>query len=146
MPLMAAYEQNDARDAARLLATMTLEGLRSGQHGPTVGNAINNMYRLLQGYRSHGFYGFVEAPHTDEEASQTSSLLTSVDRNVVDLKHALDETFDSVFKDQDPGLAIDSMKVVLRIAAYPQEGETPDPEEVSRAESFFRTFLDKLQA
>jgi len=56
MPMMAAYEQNDARDAARLLASMTLEGLRHDRNDALVGNAINNMYRLLVGYRAHGFY------------------------------------------------------------------------------------------
>jgi hypothetical protein len=145
MPLMAAYEQNDARDAARLLATMTLEGLRDDRHDALVGNAINNMYRLLQGYRAHGFYGYVEEQRSEEDTSMTS-LLTSSDRNVGDLKHALDATFGSVFEGQDPGQAIEDMKVVLRMTAYPREGETPDTAEVARAETFFSTLVDKLEA
>lgn len=145
MPLMAAYEQNDARDAARLLATMTLEGLRHDRNDVLVGNAINNMYRLLQNYRAHGFYGYVEGPHVEEEGSMTS-LLSSNERNVGDLKHALDETFGSVFNGQDPGKAIDGLKVVLRMIAYPKEGETPDTGEVARADEFFSLLLDKLQA
>jgi hypothetical protein len=145
MPLMAAYEQNDARDAARLLATMTLEGLRHDRRDPLVGNAINNMYRLLQGYRAHGFYGYVEERRPDDETSMTS-LLTSAERNVGELKHALDETFGSVFEGQDPGKAIDDMKVILRMTAYPREGETLDTAEVARVEAFFSTLVDKLQA
>ncbi|HEX8124239.1 MAG TPA: hypothetical protein VF548_01515 [Allosphingosinicella sp.] len=145
MPLMAAYEQNDARDAARLLATMTLEGLRHDRRDPLVGNAINNMYRLLQGYRAHGFYGYVEDRRAEDETSMTS-LLSSSERNVGELKHALDETFETVFGDQDPGSAIDGMKVVLRMTAYPREGEMPNSVEIARAEEFFSTLLDKLRA
>jgi len=145
MPMMAAYEQNDARDAARLLATRTLEGLRGPVPARSLANAINNMYRLLQGYRSHGFYGYVEQARSEDEGSMTS-LLTSSDRNVGDLKHALDETFESVFHDEDPGAAIDRMKDVLRLAAYPVAGESPDPAEVARADRFFSALLDNLKA
>lgn len=145
MPLMAAYDQNDARDAARLLATMTLEGLGSGYRGLAVGNAMNNMFRLLQGYRSHGFFGFFETAPADDEVMQTSSLLTSVDRNVADLKHALDESFVAVFNGQDPGEAIDDMKVVLRFAAYPSNEDVPDEGDKERTKAFLRTLLEKLQ-
>ena len=145
MPLMAAYEQNDARDAARVLATMTLEGLRHDRQGESVGNAINNMYRLLQGYRSHGFYGYVDHARAEDEASMTS-MTTSSDRNVGELKHALDATFESVFKGEDRGSVIDGMKLVLRMAAYPKDGDQPDPTQQERAETFFSTFLDNLEA
>ena len=145
MPMMAAYEQNDARDAARLLATRTLEGLHRRETGDSVGNAINNMYRLLQGYRSHGFYGYVEHERSDDEGAMTS-LLTSSDRNVGDLRHALDATFESVFKDEDPGTAIDRMKGVLRMAAYPTASDRPDPAELARAERFFAALLVNLKA
>lgn len=144
MPMMAAYEQNDARDAARLLASMTLEGLRHARNDSLVGNAINNMYRLLVGYRAHGFYGYSEEAHPDDDDAQTS-LLTSSDRNVADLKHALDAAFGSAFAGKDPGEAIDEMKVVLRMTAFPREGDHADPSEIARTESFFTTLLDKLQ-
>lgn len=145
MPLMAAYEQNDARDTARLLAAMTLEGLRRDRQDALVGNAINNMYRLLQGYRAHAFYGYVDEQRSEDEASMTS-LLTSTDRNVGDLKHALDTAFGSVFEGRDPSQAIEEMKLVLRMTAYPREGETPDQTEVARAETFFATLLCELEA
>lgn len=145
MPLMAAYEQNDARDAARQLAVRTLAGLRGAQHGPGLGNAINNMYRLLQGYRSHGFYGFVDHVHPEEEVSMTS-LLTSSDRNVGDLREALDQTFHSVCGEQDPANVIDEMKLVLRMVAYPAEGDDVDPGERERLAKFFETLLQNLEA
>ena len=75
-----------------------------------------------------------------------TSLLTSSDRNVGDLKHALDETFASVFQGQDPGAAIDGMKSVLRMTAYPEVGESLDPAEVTRVVRFFEVFLEKLKA
>ena len=142
--MMAAYEQNDARDSARLLACRTLEGLQHRDRAPLLGNAMNNMYRLLQGYRSHEFYGYAE-PRLENEGS-LSSMLTSSDRNVGDLSHALDRTFKSVFGDKDPVTALSCMKVVLRSVAYPEDGATPDPDELERAERFFTVFLSNLDA
>ena len=145
MPLMAAYEQNDARDSARLLATMTLDGLRHTCEASLVGNAINNMYRLLRDYRAHGFYGYVEEHRTDDETSMTS-LLTSSERNVGTLKVALDQTFSTVFHGENPADVIDGMKQTLRMTAYPKDGESPDPAEQARLEQFFSTLVEKLQA
>lgn len=145
MPLMASYEQNDARDAARMLATMTLDGLRHTRDASLVGNAINNMYRLLRDYRAHGFYGYVEEHRVDDETSMTS-LLTSSERNVGDLKVALDEAFGSVFQGEDPAMVIDGMKQTLRMTAFPKEGDEPNLEEQARLEQFFSTLVDKLQA
>lgn len=144
MPMMAAYEQNDARDAARLLASMTLEGLRHDRNDALVGNAINNMYRLLVGYGSHRFYGYCEDSHSEEDGALTS-LLTSSDRNVADLKLALDAAFGSAFAGSDPSKAIEEMKVVLRMTAFPREDDHPDAAEVARTETFFTTLLDRLQ-
>jgi hypothetical protein len=143
--MMAAYEQNDARDSARLLAHRTLEGLQNLDRAPSAGDAINNMYRLLQSYRSHGFYGYMEQSRPESEGS-LSSLLASSDRNVGDLRNALDATFKSVFGDEDYGTAIDGMKAILRTVAYPGVGETPDPRELQRAEHFFSVLLDNLGA
>lgn len=144
MPLMAAYEQNDARDAARLLASMTLAGLRN-ERSTSIGNAINNMYRLLVGYRSHGFYGYADHVGPDDESAMTS-LHTSSDRNVGDLREALDASFTSVFGMEDPAHAIEGMKVVLRMKAFPKANEEPDADELERASRFFQTLLQKLEA
>lgn len=145
MPLMAAYEQNDARDAARLLASMTLAGLRDNDHGASINNAINNMYRLLVGYRAHGFYGYADHAGQEDESSMTS-LRTSSDRNVGDLREALDAAFDTVFVGVDPDQAIEGMKVVLRMKAFPKPNDDPDEQAVERASYFFETLLQKLEA
>lgn len=144
MPLMAAYDQNDAREAARLLARCTLDGLRHPDGDTIEGNAINNMYRLLLGYGSHGFYGYVEHARPEDEGSLTS-LLTSSDRNVGDLRQALDETFDTVFAGKDAASAISDMKPVLRMAAYQEGDEKPNPEAVRQTEKFFEVFLERLK-
>lgn len=145
MPLMATYEQSDARDAARVLATMTLDGLRTKVHERRVGNAMNNMYRLLLDYRSHGFYGYAGEPRHEDDSSLTS-LMTSADRNVGDLKIALDEAFQTAFGNTDTSKVIDDIKGVLRMSAYPQEGDLMDPSRIKKAENFLEVFLEKLQA
>lgn len=145
MPLMAAYEQNDARDAARSLASITLEGLRDNRHDDFVGNAIDNMYRLLQGYRTHGFYGYVDEQPAEDEGS-LDSLLTSADRNVGQLKLALDTTFEAIFTGQDCGRAIDEMKNVMLVAAYPEDGGEIDEQKAEQAKRFFAALVENLKA
>lgn len=142
MPMMAAYEQNDARDAARMLAHRTLAGIRAEDNA--AGNAIENMYRLLQGYRSHGFYGYGEKAPSDDEASL--SLMMSTDRNVGELKLALDHAFVVVFDDADRGAAIDRMKQVFLSSAYPEEGARAEPADREQTEQFLKALLDSLEA
>lgn len=143
--MMAAYEHNDARDSTRLLACRTLEGLRHRDRAPSLENAINNMYRLLQGFRSHGFYGYVEHAPSEEERS-LSAMLSPSDRNVGDVKHALANAFQSAFGEEDPRCAIDGMRTVLRIVAYPEDGGTLDPAEVERTTRFFEALVQNLEA
>lgn len=145
MPMMAAYEQNDARDAARQLASRTLQGLSGTPSTPLMGNAINNMFRLLQSYSAHRFYGFVDPIGSDTEDAM-SSLLTSTDRNVVDLREALDATFDSYCgEDKDLEEFVDEMRGVLRIIAFPEKNEFIDDDERKRVKAFFETLLSNLK-
>jgi hypothetical protein len=143
VPLMAAYEQNDARDSARLLAVRTLEGLEGRHQSELVSNAINNLYRLLIGYRSHGFYGCAEPVRSDDDVSMTA-MLTSTDRNVSDLRSALDKAFESAFVNQDVGRAINHMKVVLRTAAYPADSDLLDQEALVKTKQFLQELLKNL--
>lgn len=139
MPMMAAYEQNDARDSARLLASMTLEGLDHPDRGPELKNAINNMYRLLNGYRSHGFYGCVDHDASDE---QFNALQASSDRNVGDLREAFEHTFSDVFNGAEPGEAIDAMKgVFLGVVDGQLVAASTD---IARTRQFLKTFLQQL--
>ncbi len=139
MPMMAAYEQNDARDSARLLASMTLEGLNDPTRGGELSNAINNMYRLLNGYRSHSFYGYVD--HETRE-DQFSSLLANSDRHIGELKAAFDDSFSSIFDGKEPAEAIDAMKSVLQgvVRDLPIEREPLD-----KTREFFVHFLSRLR-
>ena len=145
MPMMAAYEFNDARDSARLLASRTLDGLRDRELAPAFENAINNMYRLLQGFRSHRFYGFSERVPLENDGPHSASVRPS-DHNVGDLKHALEEAFHTAFGDEDRRSALDEIKVVLRMVAYPQAGAEPDQAELAKTERFFEVLLDNLDA
>ncbi len=139
MPMMAAYQQNDARDSARLLASMTLEGLNNPKRGQELGHAINNMYRLLNGYRSHSFYGYVD--HEVRE-DQFSSLLANSDRHIGELRAAFDHSFTLVFDGKEPSEAIDAMKSVLQGVVRDQE---VDPVPLGKTKDFFVQFLSCLR-
>lgn len=128
-----------------MLASRTLEGLRDYERGPEHENAINNMYRLLQGFRSHRFYGYVE-PVLPEGEATLSSMHGSSDRNVGDLKSALEVAFSKAFAGKEAGAAIDDIKMVLRAVAYPEPGSNLHPGEVRRTTEFFEVLLHNLEA
>ena len=135
-------QQTDAMETARLLAAKTLEGLRDPIRAD--GNAINNMYRLLVNYRSHGFFGCVNQAQMTEE-SPVTSLMALSDQNLDDVRQSLDETFGNIFRGEDVGAVTGRLKGVLRAVAYPATGERADPEELVFAERFFSVFANKLE-
>lgn len=144
MPMMAVHEQNDARNSARLLARMALSGIEDRASAPSMATAMNNMYRLLEGYRSHGFFALDDEAGQKDDYSLTS-LLPPAERHVGEVKAAFDQTFQVLFQDVPPDAALDSIESVLRFVTYPDKGPEPDVMEVDRAREFFGVFLGNLQ-
>ena len=72
--------------------------------------------------------------------------MTSTDRNVGELKAALDHAFVVAFDHSDPGLAIDRMKQVFLSSAYPDTGAQAEPADREQTVRFLTALLDSLEA
>jgi hypothetical protein len=145
MPIMAANDQNDVRGSARVLATTALACIERAHATPRHVPVLNNLYRLLEAYRSHGFLGFEYEPRP-ARGPEALTLLPSVERHVGDLKAALDVAIGQVYQDEDKDRAVESIENVLRSIAYPDRKDVAADKDRRRASEFLGKFIDNLYA
>lgn len=143
MPIMAANDQNDVRGSARVLASTAKKSIEEDLASSRYVSALNNFYRLLEAYRSHRFIGFEYEPRS-ARGPEALTLLPPMDRNVVDLREALDLAFKEIYGDQDWNAAVDSVENVLRSAAFPEKEASAPKYDRERASAFLKTFIDNL--
>jgi hypothetical protein len=145
MPIMAASESSDARRAARLLARATENFLiqPSASHDQEV--ALNNMYRLLERFRTNLFFG-KEPPSSPREAGRLT-LMPPTERYVKEVSLALQRAVQSVFEDKERDSAVQFVEDYLRLAL--RAGGKRDPgqdDEKTRVLTFLQVFADELSA
>lgn len=145
MPIMAAYEHSDARGSTRQLvgavrSYVTGSYTRLDYQQVT----LNNLFRLLEAYRSHGFQSY-EYQSESERGPESLTLLPATDSNLAELRTAISEAISSAFRDASENDAVDRIENVLRAVAYPDE-EQSDPEDRARATAFLDTLAGKLDA
>jgi hypothetical protein len=148
MPIMAAHQRSDARGAARLLAGMALECINNPKVASDQEVALNNVYRLLESYRSDAFFGL--EPLTQQRPQPSSEKLTLVlpmERHVKEVKEALERARAAAFSGQSKDRAIASIEKVLRAVAYPKLKIRPKPSVNDRKQAalFFKKFIEQLQ-
>lgn len=140
MPMMAVYEQNDALTSARLLTSMTLDELEGRE---TVEESVMvDMFHLLDGYRSHGFYGLREDEDGPGDDFAGSSMLRSGERRLGDVRVAVQRTVTALGGDGDA--VLDDVETALRAAAYPDE-EGADERARHRAVEFLVALIGNLR-
>jgi hypothetical protein len=144
MPIMAAHSRSDARGTARLLATMALASIDNPKRGEPQEVALNNMYRLLQSFRKDVFFGQETDDARPLGASGKLTLRPPVERNVREVRKALEEATSVAFEGQAKNEAIEAVEKVLRSIAYPKKGAQPSPAERERVISFFRELVSRL--
>jgi hypothetical protein len=145
MPVTSVHEQNDARGVVRLLATAAKGFIGDEAMALNKEVALNNVYRLLEAYRAHAFFG-LESPIDPlaPDTAETLTLLPPVERHVADVREALDHAFKATFDDQPAGDALVLIENVLRATAYPQEHEQPSMEDRGKAKRFFEELIENL--
>jgi hypothetical protein len=148
MPIMAAHERSDARGAARLLASMALECIDNPKVASDQEVILNNVYRLLESYRSDEFFG-LEPPtrKSTQSAAEKLTLIPPMERHVREVREALEQARAAAFAGQSKDRAIASIEKVLRAVAYP---ERTDKSKVAvkdrkRASLFFQKLIEQLQ-
>jgi hypothetical protein len=146
MPIMAAHERSDARGAARLLALMALDCIDNPEAAVEQEVALNNVYRLLESYRSDVFFGLDTPRQPFRRISDKLALTPPRERHVGDVRDAIEQARLAVFAEQSKDDAIASIENVLRSLAYPtrKDLKRPSPADRKNAAKFFKTFLKQL--
>lgn len=146
MPIMAAHGQNDARVAARLLASTAVDCLRDPGRAAQWEVELNNVYRFLENFRANPFFG-QEAPskRTSAGAPETLSFVPPMERHVKEVRLALDRALNSIFVGQPREQAITELEKVLKGLAYPERFGEPSHNQLQKAANFFERVLQHLK-
>lgn len=145
MPIMAAHGQNDARVAARLLASTAVDCLRDPTRAGDWQVALNNVYRLLESFRRNPFFGHEAPTRRGPHAAETLAFSQPMERHVREVRVALDQAIAVAFGGQPKEQAIEEIERVLRGIAYPQQYDEPQKDEIGRVTLFFEEVLQRLK-
>jgi hypothetical protein len=102
------------------------------------------MYRLLQSFRNDVFFGQEADDTRPLGALEKLTLRPPVERNVRQVREALEEATRIAFAGSSKNVAIEAVEKVLRSIAYPKRGEQPSAADRERAISFFRELVNHL--
>lgn len=144
MPIMASHGRSDARGTARLLAHMALELIDNPKKGTSREVALNNMFRLLQSFRSDVFFGQEPPVNSREAAADKLTLRPPEEQNVQFVKEALEHATARAFSEQSKDEAIETIERVLRWLAYPKKASQPSEPDRLRTSAFFRELIERL--
>jgi hypothetical protein len=106
--------------------------------------ALNNMFRLLRAFRKDVFFGQEVPKQSRQIAAGKLTLRPRVERNVRQVREALDEATQTAFAGQSKTEAIDIVENVLRWLAYPKANPAPRETDRARTVSFFRELVARL--
>jgi hypothetical protein len=78
--------------------------------------ALNNVYRLLQAFRNDAFFGLeLDAFPRSQGPAANLTLRPPVERNVRDVRNAIDQAISTAFPGRSRDQAIDAVEGVLRL-------------------------------
>jgi hypothetical protein len=146
MPIIGASERNDARGTARILATAARDCINNPKRAPAQEVALNNVYRLLEAYRTNAFFGLELPVHdSSEDVAETLTLLPPLETHVRDVRVALEKAIAEVFVGVSQDRAIEAIEDVLRAVAYPNQFKKPSIDARTKAASVFEKVHQHLQ-
>lgn len=146
MPIMSAHGESDARVAAWLLATTAWDCLRAPAQQPLPEVALNNVYRLLEAAKLNPFFGRErDQARTAGSLSDPVFLSHARERHVREVRSALDSAIKATYQDESPEAAIESVEMVLKGLAYPEQFGAPSAHARSKAAQFFERLVHQLK-
>ena len=145
MPIMAVDERNDARGAAFLLASTARDCIDNPAIAPDSEVALNNVYRLLEAYRTDAFFGLGRSSsQSPRGVSENLTLMPPIERHAGEIRIALKSAIAEAFEEQPEDNAIETIEGVLRNIAYPQDYSEPSPGARATTSKFFENLLQNL--
>jgi len=104
---------------------------------------LNNMYRLLEAFRSNAFFGFEpEEPNTEPPETHRSSMV--FEGHSPDVRVAIEGALKDVFSEMKSDAAIRIVENVLRGIVAPERFDPPQVEQRDRAARFFSGLSKRL--
>jgi hypothetical protein len=145
MPIMSAHGQNDARGAAFILARTALECISNPALAGEREVTLNNVYRLIEGYRADIFFDTRRrAKKHAKGAAGTLTLMPPSEQHIDEVRTALDLAMTKVFANSTKGKAFRFLEDVLRSIAYPQQFGKASRKDLNKAAQFFSEMLQNL--
>jgi hypothetical protein len=146
MPIMASHGRSDARGTAQLLASMALDCITNPELAGEQEIALNNVYRLLESYRTNPSFGMEVPPQQAvQNAAQRLGLRRPVERHVREVREALEYARTSAFGEIAKDDALQTVETVLRSVAYPRVAYA-SKEDQTRTTRFFEALVKRLQS
>lgn len=142
MPIMAAQGRNDARTAARMLASAAIDCLERPGSVPSQTIVLNNVYRLLEAYRVNKFFGLPSAP--DYSAGSNAFSHPPLEQHVSAVRDVLQEAVATAFADVSKDDAIVEIEAVLKGLAYPERAAAPSDADKAKTVRFFSEVVQRL--
>jgi hypothetical protein len=140
------HDQNDARGAVILLARAARGYIQNPAEETDREIALNNVYRLLESYRAHPFFGAdLDIQPFPFDSTDGLTLVPPAERNVGDVRDAVRSALQGTFGDLSAEVAIDLIEAVLRNLAYPTQHPLPQLNDRERVGNFFHQLLETLQ-
>jgi len=146
MPIMASQSRSDARGTAQLLASMALDCIGNPDTAPDQEVALNNVYRLLESYRTNALFGAERPVSTRAEpAAERLALRRPIERHMKDVRDAIGFALRATFAEMTTDEAIQKVEDVLRSVAYPNVVQVvPPPGDIRRTAQFFEELIRRL--
>jgi hypothetical protein len=144
MPIAAVNEQNDARGSAWLLARMARDSIERSNDGLVNEPAMNSLYRLLEAYKAHRFFGFDHQPDARDEA-EGLSFAPPAERGFAELKAAFAKAQEKAFgAGSSVHESVSEVEDVLVAVTYPKRQKASSKAR-ARAILFLNSFIDSLE-
>ncbi len=142
MSIMAAQDLNDARGAARLMATAARRSIEERRASTAASRvALGGLFRLLKAYRAHRLAGFAYQPRR-EGPQEGMAIVSPGESHITDVRDALQRALAEVYGDNEE-VGLESIEAVLRAVATDNSLE---PNDVQRTSCFLGSLVKKLEA
>jgi hypothetical protein len=146
MPIMSGRGWDDARATTRLLVGTAVECLQNPKKAPERVTALDNIYRLLESFRTNPIFGFTAIERRGHaKAVDAFTISPPREKHLTDVRDVISDAIAVAFRGKSTDQAVVEVEEVLRLLAYPNKGKPTKPA-VQRATRFFTEVSKRLAA
>ncbi len=142
---MAGRGWDDARATTRLLAGAAVECLQNPAKAPERVTALDNIYRLLEAFRTNPIFGFTSIERRHGHAVDAFTISPPREKHLTEVRDVIRDAIAVAFKGRSTDQAVVEVEEVLRLLAYPNKGKPKKPAMI-RATRFFTEVTKRLAA